>query len=87
MNGKPRITIQPGNYFVIDPAVKWIGDYNCSDIIQTQGLTVAQVGQSEVMVVLDPQNRVFIIRNGGFVSYGSSGMFKVVEVVVRKVLN
>jgi hypothetical protein len=45
------------------------------------GLTFGQVGQSECMVVLDPQNRAFVIRNGGFVAYGESGRFRIVAVV------
>jgi hypothetical protein len=42
---------------------------------------MAQVGQSEAMVVLDPQNRVFIVRNGGFITYGSGGRFKIAAIV------
>jgi hypothetical protein len=33
------------------------------------------------MVVQDPQNRVFVIRNGGFVSFGANGRFKILAVV------
>jgi hypothetical protein len=33
------------------------------------------------MVVEDPQNRVFVIRNGGFVSFGANGRFKILAVV------
>lgn len=33
------------------------------------------------MVIQDPQNRVFVVRNGGFVSYGAFGRFKVLAVV------
>lgn len=33
------------------------------------------------MVCLDPSNQVFIVRNGGFAAFGSSGSYKVVEIV------
>lgn len=33
------------------------------------------------MVVQDPQNRIFIVRNNGFAAYGALGKFKVLEVV------
>ena len=31
--------------------------------------------------MLDPNNRVFIVRNGGFVAYGIQGRFRIVAVV------
>ena len=33
------------------------------------------------MVCMDPNNQVFIVRNGGFAAFGSNGSYKVVEIV------
>lgn len=33
------------------------------------------------MVCLDPNNQVFVVRNGGFAAYGSAGTYRVVEIV------
>lgn len=33
------------------------------------------------MVIQDPQNRIFVLRNGGFVSFGAFGSFKVLAIV------
>lgn len=49
--------------------------------VEGLGLTIAQVGQGEAIVIQDPHNRIFVIRNGGFVSFGAFGSFKVLAVV------
>ncbi|KAI8609629.1 hypothetical protein BC830DRAFT_1070712, partial [Chytriomyces sp. MP71] len=49
--------------------------------IDVLGLTTVLVGQSEAAVVLDPANRIFVIRNSGFAAYGAEGRFKVIEIV------
>lgn len=56
-------------------------NYDLTQVTEVYGLTFAQVGQSEAMVVLDPSNQVFIVRNGGFAAYGSAGSYRVVEIV------
>lgn len=66
------------------PRHEWVGLFNLSAPVDVLGLTVAQAGQSEALVVQDPQNRVFIIRNGGFASYGNVGRFKVASGAVSR---
>lgn len=80
-NGKPVVNILPGSYWNFSPVHSYYGSYGMTGNIDFLGLTMGQVGQSEAMVILDPQNRVFIIRNGGFVAYGASGRFRIVAVV------
>ncbi|KAJ3328855.1 hypothetical protein HDU91_004007, partial [Kappamyces sp. JEL0680] len=79
--GKPEISISPGRYLNFNPACSWQKSYDLTEHVEVLGLTIAQVGQSEAMVIQDPQNRVFVVRNGGFVSYGAFGRFKVLAVV------
>ncbi|KAJ3310564.1 hypothetical protein HDV04_004892 [Boothiomyces sp. JEL0838] len=79
--GKPQVSLNPGRYLNFNFACSWFGSYDITSQIEQLGLTVCQVGQSEAMVVQDPQNRVFVIRNGGFVSYGAYGRFKILAVV------
>ena len=64
-NGKPVLSIQPGSYWNFNPTTKYMGTFDLTSQVSYMGFTMAQVGQSEAMVVLDPQNRAFIIRNGG----------------------
>jgi hypothetical protein len=60
---------------------KYVGEFDLTSNVETLGLTMGQVGQSEAMVVLDPQNRVFIVRNGGFIAYGLGGKFRIAAIV------
>jgi len=80
-NGRPSLSILPGSYWNFNPTIKYMGTFDLTSQVSYMGFTMAQVGQSEAMVVLDPQNRAFVIRNGGFVSYGLEGKFRIVEVV------
>jgi regulator of protease activity HflC (stomatin/prohibitin superfamily) len=80
--GRPIVVTRPGNYWNWSWTHQWVGkNLDLTTVNETNGLTFAQVGQSEAMVCLDPSNQVFIVRNGGFAAYGSSGTYKVVEIV------
>ena len=50
-------------------------------VIEFQGLTVVQVSQNQAAVISDPQNRVFVIRNSGFVAFAVEGTYSVLSVV------
>lgn len=45
------------------------------------GLTVVQVSQNQAAVILDPQMRVFVISDGGFVAMATKGAYKVLGLV------
>ncbi|EEB97553.1 hypothetical protein MPER_03104, partial [Moniliophthora perniciosa FA553] len=84
--GSPKILTRPGRY----PgypwrnwwARKWCGTKGVSDtVIEFQGLTVVQVSQNQVAVVSDPQNRIFVIRNAGFVAFAVEGTYDVLSIV------
>ncbi|SPQ94364.1 unnamed protein product (mitochondrion) [Plasmodiophora brassicae] len=80
-NGRPVIAMRSGNYWNL--SIRHNFDRLCSltQPIDVLGLTAAQAGQSEALVVQDPENRVFIVRNGGFVAYGKYGRFRVIALV------
>ncbi|KAJ3217684.1 hypothetical protein HK099_005382 [Clydaea vesicula] len=80
-SGTPKIAIAPGCYWNWSLSHTWINSIEMNAVVNILGLTIAQVGQGEALVVQDPQNRVFIVRNGGFVAYGANGRFKILEVV------
>jgi hypothetical protein len=42
---------------------------------------VVQVSQNQAAVVSDPQNKIFVVKNGGFVAYAAEGSYEVLEVV------
>ena len=80
--GRPIIVHKPGNYWNFSLTHAWSGrNLDLTEVNQVNGLTFAQVGQSEAMVCLDPTNQVFVVRNSGFVGYGASGNYKVIDVV------
>ncbi|RKO83850.1 hypothetical protein BDK51DRAFT_50509 [Blyttiomyces helicus] len=58
VNGRPIISMRPGNYWNWSPRHTWRGTTDVTNPIDFLGLTAAQVGQAEAMVVQDPQNRV-----------------------------
>ena len=49
--------------------------------IDFQGLTVVQVSQNQAAVVSDPQNRIFVVKNSGFVAYAIDGTYDVLAIV------
>ncbi|KAF8607819.1 hypothetical protein BDV93DRAFT_487714 [Ceratobasidium sp. AG-I] len=84
--GLPKILIKPGTYppfpFRNWWARTWKGTRGISDTtIFFQGLTVVQVALNQVAVVSDPQNRIFILRGGGFAAFAVQGTYDVLAVV------
>jgi regulator of protease activity HflC (stomatin/prohibitin superfamily) len=80
--GRPIVIVKPGRYWNFSLTHAWFKrNLDLTSVNQLNGLTFAQVGQSEAMVCLDPQNQVFIVRNGGFAAYGNAGTYKVVDIV------
>ncbi|KAJ3135556.1 cytochrome c oxidase subunit 1 [Physocladia obscura] len=80
-NGRPVINLEAGNYWNFSIRHTFEGKYSITSPIDTLGLTTVLVGQSEAAVVMDPANRIFVIRNSGFAAYGSQGRFKVIDIV------
>ncbi|KAI9325012.1 hypothetical protein DFJ73DRAFT_767876 [Zopfochytrium polystomum] len=80
-NGRPVIATRSGNYWNFSIRHAWKETYELTMPIDCLGLTTVMVGQSEAAVVLDPSNRVFIVRNSGFAAFGAQGRFRVVAVV------
>ncbi|KAJ3286717.1 hypothetical protein HDU79_006281 [Rhizoclosmatium sp. JEL0117] len=80
-NGRPVIAFEPGNYWNFSLRHSWEGKFSITAPIDVLGLTTCLVGQSEAAVVMDPANRIFVIRNSGFAAYGSQGRFKVIDIV------
>ncbi|KAJ3031336.1 UNVERIFIED_CONTAM: hypothetical protein HDU68_005078, partial [Siphonaria sp. JEL0065] len=80
-NGRPVIAIEAGNYWNFSLRHSWEGKFAITAPIDVLGLTTVLVGQSEAAVVMDPANRIFVIRNSGFAAYGSQGRFKVIDIV------
>jgi hypothetical protein len=84
--GLPKILTLPGRYPTFPLrnwwGRKWCGTTGLSDtVINFQGLTVVQVSQNQAAVVSDPQNKIFVVKNGGFVAYAAEGSYEVLEVV------
>ncbi|KAJ3126065.1 hypothetical protein HK100_010461 [Physocladia obscura] len=75
--------IQTGDVGIWNSSVRhaFEGKYSITSPIDSLGLTTVLVGQSEAAVVMDPANRIFVIRNSGFAAYGSQGRFKVIDIV------
>jgi hypothetical protein len=48
---------------------------------EKHGLVIVQVSQNQAAVCLDPQNQVFVVKNGGFVALAVQGSYKVLDVV------
>lgn len=80
--GRPVLALKPGNYWnYFNFTHSHKGKRDVTEPIDFLGFTSAQVGQSGALVVEDPENRVFVIRNGGFASYGPHGRFRVLAKV------
>ncbi|KNE62369.1 hypothetical protein AMAG_18858 [Allomyces macrogynus ATCC 38327] len=80
-NGRPIIALDPGRYLNLSLTHSWHGICGVTDQLEFRGLTFAQVGQGECLVVLSPSNQIFCVRNGGFAAFGSEGRFRIVAVV------
>ncbi|KAI9008039.1 hypothetical protein BC832DRAFT_591291 [Gaertneriomyces semiglobifer] len=79
--GRPIVATQPGLYWNWSLSHHWLGTKDVTEPIDVAGLTMAQVGQSSALVVEDPENRIFVIKNGGFAVYAPNGRFRVLAVV------
>ncbi|PPR04948.1 hypothetical protein CVT24_010406 [Panaeolus cyanescens] len=84
--GSPKLLVKPGRYpgFPLRNwwARSWEGVKGLSDtVIEFQGLTIVQVSQNQAAVVSDPQNQVFVVKNGGFVACAVEGTYDVLSVV------
>ncbi|QRV72798.1 SPFH domain / Band 7 family [Ceratobasidium sp. AG-Ba] len=84
--GLPKILTRPGTYppfpFRNWWARSWRGTRGISDTtVFFQGLTVVQVALNQVAVISDPQNRIFILRGGGFAAFAVQGTYDVLAVV------
>ncbi|KAF9036698.1 hypothetical protein BJ165DRAFT_596371 [Panaeolus papilionaceus] len=84
--GNPSLLVKPGRYpgFPLRNwwARSWEGVKGLSDaVIEFQGLTIVQVSQNQAAVVSDPQNQVFVVKNGGFVACAVEGTYDVLSVV------
>jgi regulator of protease activity HflC (stomatin/prohibitin superfamily) len=79
--GRPVMAIIPGFYWNFSLTHRFLRTFDITDQIHEYGFTSAQVGQSGALVVEDPENRIFVIRNGGFVAFGAHGRFRVLASV------
>lgn len=55
--------------------------------LQRLGLTIVQVSQNQAAVCLDPQARVFVVSDRGFVAMATTGAYKVLGLVDQTHLN
>jgi len=84
--GSPKILTRPGRYpgFPLRNwwARRFVGKKGLSDTsIEFLGLTVVQVSQNQAAVISDPQNRIFVIKNAGFVAFAIEGTYDVLSIV------
>ncbi|CAD6889538.1 unnamed protein product [Tilletia controversa] len=85
----PEVILEPGMYFNLNPACSWATNFveMSAKHWTHQGLTVVQVGQNEAAVLSDPNNRTFVLKNGGLVSYAEAGDYRLLEIVDQAHLN
>lgn len=50
-------------------------------MIEHLGLIVVQVSQNQAAVISDPQNKIFVVKNSGFVALSIEGSYEVLSVV------
>ena len=79
--GRPVLAVNPGYYWNFSLTHSFVKMFDITEEIDCLGFTSAQVGQSGALVVEDPENRIFVIRNGGFAAFGSHGRFRVLASV------
>ncbi|KAI8614760.1 hypothetical protein BC830DRAFT_1045882, partial [Chytriomyces sp. MP71] len=80
-NGRPVVAVEPGNYWNFSLRHSWTGKFSLTAPLDLLGLTTVLVGQSEAAVVMNPSNKIFIVRNSGFAAYGAQGRFRVIDIV------
>ncbi|KAG9045746.1 hypothetical protein FS837_005703 [Tulasnella sp. UAMH 9824] len=84
--GLPKILSRPGRYPPFPLRNWWARSFQgrkeiTETVIEFNGLTVVQVSQNQAAVVSDPQNQIFVIKNGGFVALATQGSYSVLSVV------
>ncbi|KIY51125.1 hypothetical protein FISHEDRAFT_57226 [Fistulina hepatica ATCC 64428] len=84
--GSPKILTRPGRYPPFPLRNWWARSYEgtkgLSDtVVEFRGLTIVQVSQNQAAVISDPQNQVFVVKNGGFVAFATEGTYDVLNVV------
>lgn len=63
-------------------AREFCGARSLSDtVVEFQGLTVVQVSQNQAAVISDPQNKIFIVKNGGFAALALTGNYNILSVI------
>ncbi|OCB86554.1 band 7 domain-containing protein [Sanghuangporus baumii] len=84
--GMPKVLTRPGRYpgFPLRNwwARSWEGTKGISDtVVEFLGLIIVQVSQNQAAVISDPNNRIFVVKNGGFVALSIEGAYNVLAVV------
>lgn len=79
--GRPVLCVDPGFYWNFSLTHTFVNRFDITEFVDCLGFTSAQVGQSGALVVEDPENRIFVIRNGGFAAFGAHGRFRVLASV------
>ncbi|KAK0544385.1 hypothetical protein OC846_006092 [Tilletia horrida] len=85
----PKVIIEPGMYLNWSLNTRWASKFveMSAKHWTHQGLTVVQVGQNEAAVLSDPNNRTFVLKNAGLVSFAEAGSYRVLEIVDQAHLN
>nr|GAT61265.1 predicted protein [Mycena chlorophos] len=84
--GLPKLLTRPGRYPPFPFRNWWArtfeGTHGISDtVIEFQGLCVVQVSQNQAAVISDPQNKIFVVKNSGFVAFAVEGSYRVLSIV------
>ncbi|KAH9956128.1 hypothetical protein BGW80DRAFT_1234594 [Lactifluus volemus] len=84
--GLPKLLTKPGRYPGIPFRNWWARSYEgarglSDSVINFRGLTVVQVSPNQAAVISDPQNKIFVLKNSGFVAYGITGSYDVLAIV------
>ncbi len=45
-------------------------------VVEFLGLIIVQVSQNQAAVISDPQNKIFVVMNGGFAALSLQGSYK-----------
>lgn len=57
------------------------GNAKADKALQDLGLTIVQVSQNQAAVCLDPQSRVFVVAEGGFVAAAVTGAYRILGLI------
>jgi regulator of protease activity HflC (stomatin/prohibitin superfamily) len=84
--GLPKLLTKPGRYPPF-PFRNWWARRYCglralSDtVMEFQGLTIVQVSQNQAAVVSDAHNKIFVVKNSGFVALALTGNYNILTVI------